>query len=243
MVAHCQGKLLLADNKDDYRRSLKTLLELHGYAVEESSDLDKAKELLQRGGFDLVLADMRLTDDEDDTDISGMGLAQEATEAGIPCVVVTAFESVEAVLLALRKRGTQPPLAVDFIPKRDGPRAVLDAVTRNIGAQPTQIERQVSTPLVVDLKRCRAWKRGEELDLSDLQYKLLAHLYDNRDKVCSHKEALKAAYGETLSEHEATQDKRLERLVARLREKIEDNASDPKLLISVPGRGFRLVLE
>ena len=105
-------RILLADNVDDYRRSLRTLLELEDYCVEEAASLAQAPELLAGQRFDLALVDLRLSNDDDDYDMSGLEVAKAAVSAQIPSIVVTAYESVDTMRLALRSRGAEP-LAVD----------------------------------------------------------------------------------------------------------------------------------
>jgi DNA-binding response OmpR family regulator len=232
-------RLLLADNSADYRRSLHGYLELEGYQVEEAASVEEAKEKLGAVPLDLALVDLRLTDDEDDYDINGLEVARWASERDIPCIIITAFPSVEATRLALRSRGTEP-LALDFLPKASGPQAVLDAIEVVLSRREEGHEEKVPGDLVVDLERGLVWYKGAPLDLSRQQYALLAHLYRKKGVVCSPEELLKAVYGEDLTAEEASADKRLEHLVVRLREKIEEDPSVPRYLLTVYGRGFRL---
>jgi CheY-like chemotaxis protein len=121
--------VLLADNDEDYRNSLRPLLEGEGYLVKEAESVQEAKEGLKAISVDLALVDLRLTNDVDDYDISGLKVAKWASERGIPCIVITAFNSVETTRLALRSQGAEPP-AVDYVPKKDGPQAILNAIRR-----------------------------------------------------------------------------------------------------------------
>jgi CheY-like chemotaxis protein len=121
--------VLLADNKEDYRKSLRQLLEEEGYLVTEVGSVQEAEEGLKAVSVDLALVDLRLTNDEDDHDMSGLKVAEWAGERGIPCIVITAYNSVETTRLALRSRGAEP-LAVDYIPKKDSPQAILNAIRR-----------------------------------------------------------------------------------------------------------------
>ncbi|HSK67339.1 MAG TPA: response regulator, partial [Anaerolineales bacterium] len=120
-----QKRILLADNSEDYRRSLKGLLELENYTVELAMSVQQALEILESTDFDLIIVDLRLTDDEDQYDISGYEVAKRAQKLSIPCVFVSGFTTLEYQRIALRSRGTLP-LALDFIEKQRGPQAVLD---------------------------------------------------------------------------------------------------------------------
>src|SRR6185295_122569 len=120
-------RLLLADNRAEYRKSLRAYLELDGYDFAEAETPEEAKELLENEAFELVLADLRMRDEDDLNDWGGMEIAKFASERGIPCDIVTAFPSVELARLALRARGGEP-FAQDMVTKASGPQAVLDAI-------------------------------------------------------------------------------------------------------------------
>ena len=67
-------------------------------------------------------------------------------------------------------------------------------------------------------------------------------IIEKQGAVCSPEELIKAVYDEDVPPGQSSADKRLERLVDRVREKIEDDPSKPRHLIRVHRRGFRLVL-
>jgi DNA-binding response OmpR family regulator len=230
-------QLLIADNNADYRRSLRSLLELEDYWVEEAPSVEEAKAKLEAVPLDLALVDLRLTDDNDQYDISGLEVAKKAGEEGVPCIVITAFESVEATRLALRSRGAEP-LALDLVPKAGSPQAVLDAIEAVF--RRSEKQSRILDDLAVDLERGLVWRDGERVELSRQQYALLGYLYRNKGAVCSPVELLKAIYDEEVPADQASADKRLERLVDRLRRKIEEDPSNPRYLVTVHGRGFLL---
>lgn len=236
-----QMTLLLTDNSADYRRSLRLYLELEDYRVEEAESAEQAREKLASVPVDLALVDLRLHDDQDTYDISGLGVAKVAAGWGIPCIVMTAFPTVEVTRLALRSRGLEP-LAVDLIPKADGPQALLDAIRVVLTPGRGQPE-EMGRGLTIDLEQGMVWLQGAPVELSEYQYRLLAHLYERKGAVCGPQELLRAIYGEDLSQVEVSIDRRLERLVARVREKIEDDPAAPQYLATVAGRGYRLLIE
>jgi DNA-binding response OmpR family regulator len=241
MEGNPRARVLLVDNSADYRHSLLSLLRLKKYEVEEAGSVTEAKEKLLAGDFDLALVDLRLTDDEDDYDFSGLEVNELATEQGIPCVVITAFPTVQATRWALQSREKEP-LALDLIPKSDSPQSILDTI--KLVLQRHQEQFKTRRPgLLIDLERGLVWLDGEELDLSRNQYDLLAYLYERDGAVCSPEELLQAVYDELVPPEQAGADKRLESLVDRLRKKIEVDPSDPRYLIKVYGRGFRLDLD
>ena len=235
-------RLLLADNDADYLASLQNLLEVEDYHVDVAANVEEAIALLAEERFDLALVDLRLTDDGADYDFSGLKVARVAGEAGVPCIIITAFPTVEATRQALRSRGLKP-LALDLVPKLGGPAAILDAI-RVVWDRPLeQTRKEAPGGLAIDLERGLASLDGDPLALSRLQYRLLAFLYERQGAVCTPVELFEAVYGERIPAGQASADKRLEHLVTRLREKIEDDPSEPRYLLTEHGRGFRLELE
>jgi DNA-binding response OmpR family regulator len=231
--------ILVADDEKHYRESLRQLLELEGYQVIEAASPEEARQKLETERLDLALLDLRFTDHKNERDISGLTMARLAADKKVRCIVITAYDTAEAARMALRSRGAEP-LAEDFVPKRDGPQAVLDAIavvlSRVNGPQEPAHPR-----LEIDLDRRLAYLDGEPLRLSRLQYRLVAHLYEREGAVCSAQELVLAVYDEDATPAQANLDKRLERLVERVREKIEEEAHDPRLLVREYGRGYRLV--
>lgn len=239
MANSIQKTILLADNSPDYRRSSRALLELEGYQVVEADSVAEAIRQLRTRSIDLVLADLRLTNDGDAGDISGLEVTKAAAELSIPRVIITAFPSVQTTREALRRHGREP-LADDYVPKADGPQALLDVV-KIILERPGEVEAGASGDLLVDLERRLVWHRDEPVNLSKQQYELVAYLCERQGAACSAEELLKAVYDEDVPAGKGSADKRLERLIRRLREKIEEDISAPTHLVNVPRRGYRLI--
>jgi DNA-binding winged helix-turn-helix (wHTH) protein len=75
--------------------------------------------------------------------------------------------------------------------------------------------------------------------LTDLEYRLMLLLYGQIDKICDKYRIVEAVWGEDYIEE--VDDARIEKLVSRLRQKIESDPSNPRYLVTVRGRGYRLV--
>jgi len=75
--------------------------------------------------------------------------------------------------------------------------------------------------------------------LTELEYKLLLVLYGSLGKICDKYKVVESVWGESYIDE--VDDARIEKLVSRLREKIEPTPEQPKYLITVRGRGYKLV--
>jgi DNA-binding winged helix-turn-helix (wHTH) protein len=75
--------------------------------------------------------------------------------------------------------------------------------------------------------------------LTDLEYKLLKLLHDRRDKLTDKYQIVTAVWGEGYLDE--IDDARVEKLVSRLRSKIEQDPANPRYLITQRGRGYKLL--
>jgi two-component system, OmpR family, response regulator RegX3 len=77
--------------------------------------------------------------------------------------------------------------------------------------------------------------------LTNLEYRLLSLLFEQRDKLIDKYQIVTHVWGESFIDE--VDDARIEKLVSRVRQKIEADPSNPKFLTTVRGRGYRLVIE
>src|SRR5258706_1856061 len=235
-------KILLADNSAEYRRSVIAFLGLEGYAVEEAASPKEAQTKLESARFDLVLADLRMQDDDDPNDMSGLEIAKFASENKIPCIIVTAFSTVELARIALRSRGAEP-YAKDLISKASGAQALLDSISLTLRNKEQPPGKAGPDGPVINLEQRLVRKNGIIIKLSKNQYTLLEELHKKDGGVCTYAELIKSIYDETLSDKQAANDKRLRNLVDRTKLKIQDQLSDHVYIEVVSGRGYRLNLK
>ncbi len=93
--------------------------------------------------------------------------------------------------------------------------------------------------LRLDIESGEVYVDGKAVDpLTGLEYRLLLLLYGNVDKICDKYRIVEAVWGEEYIEE--VDDARIEKLISRLRQKIEPVPSEPKYLMTVRGRGYRL---
>jgi DNA-binding winged helix-turn-helix (wHTH) protein len=79
---------------------------------------------------------------------------------------------------------------------------------------------------------------GEVIDLSAKEYALLLYLDEHSDRICSKEELSKAVWPEYKG---AVFDYQVESLIKRLRRKLEPEAEEPHLVVTIRGRGYRLI--
>jgi two-component system response regulator RegX3 len=75
--------------------------------------------------------------------------------------------------------------------------------------------------------------------LTNLEYRLLLLLYGHLNKICDKYQIVEAVWGEAYIDQ--VYDASIEKLVSRLRHKIEPDPANPRYLLTVRGRGYKLV--
>jgi hypothetical protein len=101
------------------------------------------------------------------------------------------------------------------------------------------VRRRGARGVRVDVEAGDVWVDGELAPtLTELEYKLLLLLYGNLEKICDKYKIVESVWGEDYIDE--VDDARIEKLVSRLRHKIEPNPEEPRYLITVRGRGYKL---
>ena len=169
--------ILFADNDPDFLETRKESLEKAGYRVITATNPTEAKEALEQEQVDAAILDIRLKDDQDDRDMSGLTLAK-GTAPTIPKIILTAFPSYEKVREALGPGYEGKAAAVDFIAKQEGPEALLQALnvleltSRRLELR-ANLMRSFEIPTLVALP-----KRVEDLGPNDASQRLTQSFED-----------------------------------------------------------------
>lgn len=121
------AKILFADNDSDFLETRREFLERDGYEVIRAISPSEARNKLASERPDLAILDIRLVNDDDEKDNSGLELAKEVSRS-VPVLLLTGYPSLEYARQVLKPQFDGLPAAYDFIVKRDGPEAMLTAV-------------------------------------------------------------------------------------------------------------------
>jgi DNA-binding winged helix-turn-helix (wHTH) protein len=126
-------------------------------------------------------------------------------------------------------------LVVDFGSERHVFARAFDEFVRR-----QQVARKpIQNGVQVDLDSGEVWVDGTQVPtLTNLEYRLLLLLYGRLGKICDKYEVVEAVWGEDYIDQ--VDDARIEKLVSRLRQKIEPDAASPRYLLTIRGRGYKL---
>jgi DNA-binding NarL/FixJ family response regulator len=119
--------IALVDNFAGAIPATRDFLEREGYVVDVATSVDEARQLDRLRSPELWIIDLRLRDDTDDKDTSGLLLAREL-RTEVPKILLTSYPTVKAVreALALGHDGRSP--AITFVSKREGLESLARAV-------------------------------------------------------------------------------------------------------------------
>ncbi len=223
--------VLVIDDEVQIRRFLRAGFELEGFIVREAatgSDGIKASTL---NPVDLVIVDLELPDG-DGADV----VERLRTWSTVPIIVLSVRAS-EAEKVRLLELG-----ADDYVVK---PFGMAELLARARAALRRHVHGAASEPtvrsgrLAVDLATRAVSLDGVPLQLSPKEYRLMQTLAQHAGNVVTHQHLLKAVWGVTHVEDAHY----LRILVRKLRRKIESDPTQPRILLTELGVGYRLVGE
>jgi CheY-like chemotaxis protein len=129
--------LLLADNDAKFREAWGEALSEAGYDTRLASNPKQAQNLLRETDIDLAILDLRLVEDTDENDASGLEIATDKAFRHIPKIVLTAFPtSYENLRRALGLTPDELPATIAFVDKAEGPNTLLEVVHRALEVWP-----------------------------------------------------------------------------------------------------------
>jgi DNA-binding response OmpR family regulator len=221
--------VLVVDDEPLVRDVVTRYLERDGHRVVTAEDGDSARELIEREAPSLVLLDVMLPGKTD-----GLALCRWIRSSSeLPVILLTARVDEADRIVGLELG------ADDYITKPFSPRELatrVKTVLRRARNGKPPLERVSLGPLKVDAARREARRDGELLDLTAKEFDLLWFLASNANRVFSRDQLMSRVWGYSAALDTGT----VTVHVRRLREKLEDDPSDPQLLETVWGAGYRL---
>ena len=221
-----QSKLLIVDDEPDLVLLLKDWLEEDGYEVYTATDSAEGLRLFFLNHPVLTIADLRMPG------MDGFQLItriREMSDAHV--LVLTALESEEYMIRGLDLG------ADDFLVKPVSRRALLARVRALLrrAAPGEDVPSGYSDSIVtLNFLTHEAEIRGEPVALRPTEFRLLAFLCENQDQVAGHQEILNRVWGDPYGSLDS-----LKWYIHSLRERLEENPPDPRLIVTVPGVGYR----
>jgi DNA-binding response OmpR family regulator len=220
-------KILLVEDDDTLRQTLAYNLAKEDYDVIQTGDGAEALNLAREKVPDLIVLDVMLPS------LDGLSVCRILrNESDVPIIMLTARGSEVDRIVGLEIGAddyiVKPFSLGEFL-------ARVRAILRRTPSGHTVVDRLESGDLTLDLIARRALRGAAELRMTHKEFDLLATLMRNRGAVLSRDLLLERVWGYDYSGQTKTVDVH----VRWLREKIEDDPSNPQRIVTVRGVGYR----
>lgn len=229
------AKILVVEDEPSMRMGLKDNLEFESFEVITAQDGEEGLKRILNEKFDLILLDVMMPK------MSGTDVCKQARKEGVqtPIIFLTAKgEEIDKVLgLELG--------ADDYITKPFSLRetiARIKAVLRRVGALNDHSEKQNEYTignLWVDFAHYDAKLNGKAEKMSHKEFEILHYLIEHKNEVVSRYQLLEEVWGYESQPTTRTVDN----FILKLRQRIEKNPNDPKIILTVHGAGYKLLVE
>jgi DNA-binding response OmpR family regulator len=222
--------VLVVDDESELRRLIARSFEREGHRVTAVADGASAIDRASTQRFDVLLLDVALG-----AGLSGYDVCRTLRERHniVPIIMLTALDSEADAVLGLEAG------ADDYVVKPFRPaelRSRIRAVLRRAGTRALGDEVLASGPLVLDRSRREMTVDGRLVPLTFSEFELMQTLLTRPGTLFNRQELLRAIWGDS-----AYRDPRgIDVHIRHLREKIEQNAAEPRLILTVRGLGYRL---
>jgi DNA-binding response OmpR family regulator len=230
-------KILLVDDDPAITTNLAQILERAGYTVSVASDGEEALRKAAGLAPDLIILDILMPK------LDGRAVLRRLRSEGnmTPVILFSEVGDEDERAQALGNEG-----ADDYLNKLNKPFksneliARIKAVLRRAqaGQQPLSIaKRLVCGDLTLDRTKHRVWLGERQLNLTSLEFRLLDFFMTNPDQVLTRSQILDNVWPQGEDPYERTVDQR----IRRLRDKLDDDPSNPRFIKTEPSDGYRFI--
>lgn len=224
-----RAKVLIVDDEPHIRRLLRTALERNGYEIAEAAGAREALDRIIGWQPEVVLLDLGLPDRDG---LELIPLIRKRSRATL--LVISAREATDQKVTALDLG------ADDYVTKPFDTEELLArlraALRHRMSADGAQL-KVVVADLEIDLVNRVIRKAGGELHLTPKEFGVLAELARFPGRVITHDHLLKSVWPNDHERHVEY----LRVVIRNLRQKIETDASQPRIIVNELGVGYRLI--
>ena len=221
------AKILVVDDEAQIRRALGSILSTRGYKAIFASDGSEGLDLAIDQNPDLVILDLAMPGME------GLDVCRELRTWYTAPVLVLSVRGSDADKIAALDMG-----ADDYVTKPFSAGELLArvrALLRRASGQAASRPVITAGDLEIDIAQRRVRRAGQEVELTRIEFDILAFLAQNADCVVTSKMILEKVWGPEYGDDTQT----LRVHISHLRKKIEPHPSVPRYILTEPGVGVR----
>lgn len=225
-------RILLIEDDAAIRQGVADALRYAGYWTLEAGNVPDGLETARSADIDLILLDLVLPGSPGQ---GGLDILKDVrmSRPTLPVIIMTARGEESERVLGLRLG------ADDYVVKPFGIKEMLarvEAVLRRSPQRPVDVSTIKIPGGTADLARCEVrFNNGERAELSEKEMELLRYLASNPDRAISRDELLSTVWR---IDPRGAETRTIDMHVARLREKLKDDPNDPKIILTIRGKGY-----
>lgn len=220
-------KILVVDDETTLRNTVRAYLEEEGYTVQTANDGRMALHAFRSFQPDLVVLDIMLPE------LDGLEVLRQIRQTSDAFVIMLTAKADETDKIVGLTLG-----ADDYVTKPFSPRelvARIKSALRRLGSKGEQKMELVSKRVRLDSDARLAWKDDQPLDLTPIEFDLLHLLMKHHGRVLSRDQLIEQVWGYDYYGDDRVVDVH----IGRLRKKLEDDPTQPLLIATVWGIGYR----
>ncbi len=227
-------KILIVEDEPNMVKGLKDNLEFEGFEVDTAMEGNSGLQKVLQNQYDLILLDVMLPG------VSGFDICKAARKEGVitPIIMLTAKgEEIDKVLgLELG--------ADDYMTKPFSLRELLARIKAILRRPPIGKEGSAEPEfinignLLVNFKNYVAKKGNNEIKMSYKEFEILHYMYMNAGKIIQRDDLMSDVWS---IDYEVTT-RTIDNFILKLRQKIEADPNNPKIILTVHGVGYKMIL-
>jgi two-component system, OmpR family, alkaline phosphatase synthesis response regulator PhoP len=225
-------RVLIVEDERAVARGLEYALSKEGFTVLWADNGRRALELVRKEDPRLVLLDIRLPD------MSGFDVCRQLRQEGKrqPILMLTARDDELDKVLGLELG------ADDYVVKPYNLRELIARIRAQLRRAYGELSESASGDVLkfgeieIDLVQFQVSKRGAPLYLTPIEFRLLRHLAGHPNRPYERGALIEAIWG---YEEDINNDRTVDVHIRHLREKLEDDAANPRWIVTVRGMGYK----
>lgn len=223
-----KSTILIVDDDPQIRKMLIAVLDDEDFKTIECETGKSASRLSISAKPSLILLDLNLPD------MNGRDVLKSLREWCQAPIIIISSNSADEDMIELLGLGADDYVVKPF--NFDLLLARINAHLRKSAVREAGEPELKNGHLRMDLVRHEVFLRDRKISFTPKEYALLKFFLANRGKMLTHKDILREVWGQAHSEDTQY----LRTFLAQVREKIEEDSSNPKLILTEPGIGYRM---
>lgn len=227
-------KILIVEDELNMITGLKDNLEFEGYEVDTATEGKTGLEKVTGGKYDLILLDVMLPE------VSGFDICKTARKKGVntPIILLTAKgEEIDKVLgleLGADDYITKPFSLRELLARI---KAILRRLPGTNGESQGDEDVQIGN-MRVNFRNYTASDSNGEVRMSHKEFEILHYLYSNSGKTVDRDDLMSKVWG---IDYDITT-RTVDNFILKLRQKIEADPNNPKIILTVHGVGYKMII-